>query len=215
MPDLNFTIDGVEVREFAAAPTLLFKLRIENRQPEPVRSVMLQTQIRIVPNERHYGVDEQARLADLFGEPHRWGDTLKHFLWTHSVVLVPSFTGSTQIDLPLTCTYDFEVASAKYFHSLDKGDVPIECLFSGTVFYQGQAGALQAEQISWEKEARFLLPVRIWKEMMEHYFPNSAWLRVGKDTFALLYEYKVRHGWPTWEAALEDLLRTSREKVEP
>ena len=46
---------------------------------------------------------------------------------------------------------------------------------------------------------------------MDHYFPNSVWLRLQQDTFDRLYSYKVHKGLPTWEAALAELLRASEE----
>jgi hypothetical protein len=214
MPDLEFLVEGVEVRRFAAAPTLVFKLRIENLGGEPVRSVSLNTQIRLAVTRRHYEASEQARLLELFGEPHRWGETLRSLLWTHTVVQVPQFTGSTVVDMPVACTYDLDVVAAKYFHALEGGEVPLEFLFSGTVFYAGEGGGLQVDRISWEKEAEYRLPVRVWRDMMEHYFPNSAWLRLHRDAFDRLYDYKVRMGYPTWEAAVESLLRESEREVE-
>jgi hypothetical protein len=50
--------------------------------------------------------------------------------------------------------------------------------------------------------------------MMEHYFPNSTWLRLEKDAFDLIYDYKVRMGLRTWEATVEALLRASEQGVE-
>ena len=61
--------------------------------------------------------------------------------------------------------------------------------------------------IPWDKEARFNLPVKVWREMMDIYYPNSAWLCLRRDVFERLYEYKVKHGIPTWEQALENMLR--------
>ncbi len=139
---------------------------------------------------------------------------MRSLLWTHTVLQVPPFSESTVVDMPVTCTYDLEVAATKYFHALEGGEVPLEFLFSGMVFYTGEDGRLQTTRISWEKEAEFRLPVRLWKEMMEHYFPNSAWIRLHKDAFDQLYDYKVRRGLPTWEAAVEALLRASEQKVE-
>ena len=214
MPDLDFGIEGAEVLEFAAVPSLLFKLRIENLGEEPIRSVALSTQVRIAATQRHYDAAEQEGLLEVFGEPHRWGSTLRSLLWTHTILQVPPFSGSTVVDMPVTCTYDFEVVSAKYFHALESGEVPLEFLFSGTVFYAGEGGGLQIARISWEKEAQFRLPVRLWKETMEHYFPNSAWIRLRRDAFDGLYNYKVRMGLPTWEAAVEALLRASEQEVE-
>jgi hypothetical protein len=214
VPNLDFGIDGAEVPEFAAVPSLLFKLRIENLEEEPIRSVALNTQIRIAATQRHYDAAEQERLTELFGEPSRWKDTLRSLLWTHTVLQVPRFSGSTVVDMPVTCTYDLEVVAAKYFFALEDGEVPLEFLFSGTVFYAAEGGRLQTARISWEKEAEFRLPVRLWKEMMERYFPNSAWIRLRRDAFDQLYDYKIRMGLLTWEATVEALLRASEQGVE-
>ena len=214
MPDLDFRVEDAEVLEFAAVPSLLFKLRIENLEEEPIRSVALNTQIRIAATRRHYDTVEQERLLEVFGEPHRWGNTLRSLLWTHTNLQVPPFSGSTVVDMPVPCTYDLEVIGSKYFYALEDGEVPLEFLFSGTVYYAGEGGRLQIARISWEKEAEFRLPVRLWKEMMERYFPNSAWIRLRKDAFDRLYDYKVRGGLPTWEAAVEALLRASEQEVE-
>ncbi len=214
MPDLDFRVEGAEVLEYAAVPSLLFKLRIENLQEEPIRSVVLNTQIRIAATQRHYEPAEQERLLELFGEPHRWRNTLRSLLWTHTTLQVSPFSGSTVVDMPVPCTYDLEVVAAKYFYALEDGEVPLEFLFSGTVFYAGEGGRLQVDRISWEREAEFRLPVRVWKEMMERYFPNSAWIRLHKEAFDQLYDYKIRMGLPTWEAAVEALLRASEQEVE-
>jgi hypothetical protein len=214
VPDLDFRVEGAEVPEYAAVPSLLFKLRIENLEEESIRSVALNTQIRIAATQRHYEAKEQERLLELFGEPSRWKDTLRSLLWTHTVLQVPRFSGSTVVDMPVTCTYDLEVVAAKYFFALEDGEVPLEFMFSGTVFYAAEGGRLQTARISWEKEAEFRLPVRLWKEMMDHYFPNSAWIRLRKDAFDQLYDYKIHMGLPTWEATVEALLRASEQGAE-
>ena len=214
MPDLDFGIEGAEVLEYAAVPSLLFKLRVENLEEEPIRSVSLNTQVRIAATQRHYDTAEQQRLLEVFGAPHRWGQTLRSLLWAHTTLQVPRFSGSMVVDMPIPCTYDMEVIGSKYFHALEDGEVPLEFLFSGTVFYAAEGGRLQIARISWEKEAEFRLPVRLWKETMERYFPNSAWIRLRKDAFDRLYDYKVSRGFPTWEAAVESLLSASEQKLE-
>jgi hypothetical protein len=207
MVDLNFYVEKAEVEPFSASPLLVFKLRVSTARPdEAVHAVALRCQIRIEPTRRRYAVGEQEPLADLFGEPERWGQTLRSMLWAHANVMVPSFTGSREVDLPVPCTYDFNVATAKYFYALEDGEAPLCLLFSGTVFYGGDDGALQVGQISWEKETQFRLPVRVWREMMNHYYPNCAWLSLRKDAFDRLYRYKIRHGLPSWEEAFEKLL---------
>ena len=207
MPDLNFQVEGAEAVAFAASPFLAFKLHITNANAEePIHSVALRCQIQIEVTRRRYGAQDQERLLDLFGEPERWGQTLRNMLWTHANVVVPPFTGSTIVDLQVPCTFDFNVAAAKYFYGLEDGEVPLNLMFSGTVFYANDEGNLQVTQIPWDKESRYRLPVRAWREMMDIYYPNSAWLCLRQDVFDRLYQYKVKRGIPTWEQALEKLL---------
>jgi len=172
MPDLNFAIEGAEPVPYAVAPELNFKLRVTDAagiEALPIPAVALRCQIRIEPTRRPYVAAEQDRLLDLFGEPSRWGQTLRSMLWTHTSLIIPPFTGRTVVDLPVPCTYDFNIAATKYFYALESGEVPLSLLFSGTIFYAEQDGGyLQASPISWEKEASYRLPVRVWKEMMDH-----------------------------------------------
>jgi len=207
MPDLNFAIEQAEVASCAAAPQLTFKLRLTARTAEErIQTVALRCQIQIEVARRHYAEKDQEALLDLFGEPDRWGQTLRNLLWTHASVVVPSFVGSTVTDLPVPCTFDFNVAATKYFYGLSDGEIPLMFLFSGTVFYSTADGPLRVAPISWEKEAKFKLPVKVWREMMDAYYPNSAWLCLRRDVFERLYRYKVRLGIPTWEQALEAAL---------
>lgn len=214
MPDLNFEIIGAEAPNFAAQPTLLFKLRITNANEQtPIHSVALRSQIQIAVTKRRYSPQAQARLLEVFGEPERWGHTLRDLLWTHASTVVPQFSGSTVIDLPVPCTYDFEVVSAKYFDALGDGEIPLDFLFSGTIFYEGEEGNLQIEPISWQKEASYRLPVALWQEMIQRYYPNSAWLRLHKDIFDQLSQYKAACGLATWDETLTRLLKTCSKEV--
>jgi hypothetical protein len=171
-----------------------------------VHSVALRCQIQLEVTRRQYSVEDQTKLRDLFGESERWGQTLKTMLWTHASVVAPAFQDSAMVDLPVPCTFDFNVAATKYFHGLSDGDVPLSFLFSGTVFYADSTGALQVAPIPWDKEARFRLPIKSWQEMMDIYYPNSAWLCLRRDVFERLYQYKVANGIPTWEQALESIM---------
>jgi hypothetical protein len=119
---------------------------------------------------------------------------------------VSSFRGVSVVDLPVACTFDFNVAATKYFAGLEYGEIPLTFLFSGTVFYESNEDALQVAQIPWNKEAAYRLSVPVWKNMMEAYYPNTAWLCLRKDVFDRLYEHKVRNGLTSWEQALEKLL---------
>ena len=212
MPDLDFQIESAEVTPYAAAPQLALKLRITNSDAEEtIHTVALRSQIQIEVTRRQYTSDEQEKLRDLFGEPDRWGQTLRSLLWTHAPVVVPSFASETVVDLPIPCTFDFNVAATKYFHGLQDGVIPLCLMFSGTVFYaKGDAG-LQVAPISWNKEARFKLPVQVWRDVIEAFYPNTAWLCLRRDAFERLYQYKVRKGTPTWEQAIEELLLAHEE----
>jgi hypothetical protein len=211
MPDLGFRIEGAEVAEFAASPLIVLKLRLTNASPaETIHSVALRCQIQIEVTRRRYTAEDQQKLRDLFGEPDRWSQTLRNLLWTHVNVNVPRFQGSTVVDLPVPCTFDFNVGATKYFHGLGDGQVPLCVMFSGTVFYAAEGEHMQVSLISWEKEARFGMPVKVWREMMDSYYPNSAWLCLRRDIFERVYEYKVRHGIPTWEQALENMLQAEQ-----
>jgi hypothetical protein len=209
MPDLSFRVEGAEPFPHAAAPQLAFKLGIRAAGNAPVHSLMLRCQVRIEPARHRYSAAEQGRLRDLFDRPERWGQTLRPMLWTHTSVIVPPFTGDTVVELPVPCTYDFNVAATKYFAALEDGEVPLLLLFSGTVFYEAEGSGLQVAQVPWDREATYRLPVMVWKAMMDHYYPNSAWLCLRKDLFDLLYQYKSDRGLPTWEQALESLLASA------
>jgi hypothetical protein len=207
MPDLSFQVEGAEAVRFAAAPLLLFKLRIAQRAAAvPIHAIALRCQVRIEPAKRRYEGKERERLLDLFDTPDRWSQTLRPMLWTHVSAVVPPFTDDVVVDLPVPCTFDFNVAATKYFHALEEGEVPLSLLFSGTVFHEVADTGLQVAQVPWDKEAAFRLPVKVWKEMMELYYPNSAWLCLRRDVFDRLYQYKSGHRIPTWEQALESLL---------
>jgi len=213
MPDLSFTVEGAAAVPYAVAPTLAIKLRIANSDPsEHIQNVLLACQIQIETPRRRYTPEEQSHLRDLFGEPSRWAQTLRTMLWTHASVMVPPFEGEIQVDLLVPCTFDFNIAATKYFHGLQQGEVPLDLLFTGTIFFAGGNGALRATRISWTKEARYRLPVSVWKEMMDLYYPNRAWLCLERDAFEQLQEYKRTRSIPTWEQTIETLLSSGGRK---
>jgi hypothetical protein len=210
LPDLRFQVEDAAATPNAAAPQLSFKVRITDSEAEPVHSIALRAQVQIEPVRRRYSAAEQEHLKELFGEPERWSQTLHPLLWTNANVSVPGFTGNTLIEVPVACTFDFNVAITKYIYGLENGELPTSLLFSGTVFYAGQAG-LQVAQIPWDREASYRLPVRVWKEMMDLYYPDTAWMCLRRDVFERLYEFKARYGIPTWEQTLERMLGLTAE----
>ena len=215
MPELAFEVAGAAAVPFCATPTLGLDLRVVNRLDDRVQSVALDCQVRIEAHRRRYGDAERERLIELFGEPARWSQTVRSLLWTHAHASVPPFEGATTVALHVPCTADFNVLAAKYFHALDGGAVPISLLFSGTVFYTGAGGGLAVVRIPWNAEAAFDLPVATWHELLDHYFPNTAWLTLRLDTFDRLQAYRVRRGLPTWDRALEELLESAAEEIRP
>lgn len=210
MPDLHFQVEDAFATPNAAVPQLTFRVLITNCEPEPIHSIALRAQVQIEPVRRRYKPAEQERLKELFGEPERWSKSVHPLLWTNANVTVTAFTGSTVVDIPVPCTFDFNVAITKYIHGLEGGELPISLLFSGTVFHAGQVG-LQIAQIPWDREASYKLPIRAWKEMMDQHYPNTAWLCIERDVFDRLAEYKARNNIATWEQALERALGLAAE----
>jgi hypothetical protein len=205
MPRLSFRVEDARPEPYAQAPTMTFGLRIVDPADSEVESIALGCQVRIEPQRRRYEEGEKELLADLFGEPGRWGQTVRPFLLAHVSTLVPRFVGSCRAELGIPLSYDLEVASARYLHALGDGSVPLIFLFSGTVF-RSEAGGLRASPIPWECEARFDLPVASWRALMEVYFPGGGWLRLGRETLDALTRYKARRGLLGWDEVLADLL---------
>ncbi len=210
MPDLSFQIEGVEATPNAAAPLLTFKVRATDAEKQPIHSIALRVQAQIEPTCRRYTPAEQEHLRELFGEPERWSQSLHPLLWTNTNVNVPAFDGSTIIDVPVPCTFDFNVAVTKYIYGLDAGEIPVTLLFSGTIFHSGRMG-LQIAQVPWNREACYRLPIQIWKEMMDLHYPHTAWLCQQRDVFDKLQNFKAQHGIPTWEQTFERMLGLAEE----
>jgi hypothetical protein len=217
MLDLKFEIRGAAPATLAATPTLAFALQIDTAGDEQIHAILLRTQVQIEAPRRRYDPAEQTRLFDLFGPPPEWARTLRRLLWTQANLNVPGFSGRTTVELTVPCNYDLDQAVTKYFHGLTDGEVPLGFLFSGTVFYRDARGTLQVTQIPWEKEARFRMPITAWRTVMDHYYPNTAWIGLSRATADRLADYKTRAGLATWAQAVENLLdaeqRLGAEKV--
>jgi hypothetical protein len=208
-PDLNFQIENAEPVRFSSSPQINFKLRVSTPSTNVIHSVLLKCQVDLDVSRRRYTPDEQQGLTDLFGEPARWGETLRRMLWTNTSVIVPSFTGAVVIDLPVPCTFDFNVAATKYFSGINEGEVPISFYFNGTVFYAGEQEALRVSPISWEKEAFYRMPIGIWRDMMDAHYPETAWLCLRRDAFSRLNGYKTQYGLTTFEEAVTHLVESA------
>jgi hypothetical protein len=206
IPELAFAVEDAARLEYAAVPTLRFALRVDRVGGGPIRSLLLDTQIQIAARRRAYDPAAHDRLFELFGPPAAWGTSLRTLLWTRTTVVVPPFQDTTVVDVPVPLSYDLEVVASRYFDALSDGEVPLEFLFSGSVFYPDPDGRLQTVRLSLTHEAGYRLPVRVWKETMDRYFHGSAWVRMGKDSFDRLSAYKSRNALARWDDVVDELL---------
>ena len=50
------------------------------------------------------------------------------------------------------------------------------------------------------------MPVSVWREMIDSYYPYRGWVPVHLDTLDALQRLKARLGAPTFDAAVTELL---------
>ena len=210
-PEPELRVVGVRAEPFAAVPTLAFSLEVDEPSGREVYTIALSASIHIDPSGRGYDEATRDGLLDLFGEPGAMAGSLHDLPWARVDVLAPSFVGSGTFELPVPCTADLEVASAKYFASLHDGVAPLDFHFNGTIFYRGAGGALQLAQVPWSCRARFRLPVSAWRETVGARFANGGWVRISGDTLAGLRRRKAERGLPTFDALLAQLLEEGTE----
>ncbi|MDB4995483.1 MAG: hypothetical protein JWM74_2915 [Myxococcaceae bacterium] len=207
---IGFRVLAARADAYGAAPTIKFKLHIEEPSAAHIHAIALQVQVRIEPARRRHDEAEQRPLAEVFGEPSRWGKTQRPLLWAEVSRVVPSFEGSCEIEIPIPCTYDLDLASTKYFHAIRGGDVPLLFLFRGTVFTDTGAG-LAVSMLPWDREASFALAATTWREAMDSFFPDQGWLRLHRDVLDSLLAFKAQRALPTWDAVMQDLLDRDHE----
>jgi hypothetical protein len=195
MAELVFDCTGARPDRYAVVPSFTLTLRISETTGQKVDAIALRSQIRIEPFRRAYSDTEAGRLHDLFGDKQRWADTVKPMQFTTISSMVPGFTGSIETDLPVPFSYDLQIASTRYFSSLDDGEIPLLLLFSGTIFTQ----------------ATFRLPVSLWREAVDAHFPDAAWITMSRQTLDDLIRFKTRHALPTWDATVAALLARAGE----
>jgi len=201
----EFSVVDIFAEPYAAAPQLTARLRILESSGETIHAIALRCQVRIEPQRRRYEEADESGLRALFGDRDRWVDTLKPFLWMQCNAMVQGFTGITEVDLALPCTYDFEVTGSRYLHAVTEGTIPLALLFSGTIFTKGVNG-FGVQQVPWDCEANYALPVTVWQQMIESYFPNTGWIRLDHDVLDSLADFKSRHGLTSWEETIATLL---------
>ena len=207
MPVGELSVECIDVvpERYGAGPTLMFRLRVSERTGVHVHAIALRCQMRIEPLRRTYTDAEAELLMDVFGERSRWSNTQRPIQFAYATVMVPSFAGAIDVDVPVPVSYDLEVATGKYLHALTDEPVPLVLMFSGTVFGRSDRG-FWVEPVPWHTEARFGLPVAVWRELMDTYFPHGGWLRLRRETLDTLIRYKARRGVATWDDVMMELV---------
>jgi hypothetical protein len=206
VPEPEFTVIGARADTVAASPTVIFSLKVKEPSEREIYTIALSTQILVDPTGRGY--DKQAReaLSDLFGPPEGMVGSLQSLVWGRVDVLAPSFTDEAIFELPVPCTYDLEVSSAKYFASLRDGVVPLDFHFSGTIFYRGELDRLQLTQVPWSCTARYRMPVSVWREAIAARFARTGWVRLQEETIGRLRRRQAERGSPSLDALMAELL---------
>ncbi|MFJ6124404.1 DUF6084 family protein [Streptomyces griseoviridis] len=207
--ELAFSVRDMVAEPYSAAPQLTARVGIEDGSGERIHAIVLRCQVRIEPQRRSYDQAEQEGLRGLFGGRERWSDTLRPFLWMQCNTTVQGFTGTTEVDLALPCTYDFDVVGSRYLHALGAGTVPVSLLFSGTVFTKGTGdggSGFGVRQVPWDCEARYELPVAVWRQVIDFHFPRSGWIRLEHDVLSSFAEFRERHGLISWDETVRTLL---------
>lgn len=206
----QFTVLDVESVPHTIAPTLRFHLHVSDPAGRAVHAIALSTQVQIQPAKRTYDDAARARLVELFGAPERWAATTHPFQWARIEALVPGFTGATSFSLEVPCTYDLEVASAKYFHGLRDGHVPLTFHFSGMVLYAGEQDRLQVMPVPWSCHAEWRMPITAWRKAMDEQYPGGDWIRLAPETLDRLAARKAAGG----DHAFDDTVRALLEHEE-
>jgi hypothetical protein len=205
LSELVFDCVGARADRYSVVPSMTMTLRISETSGQKVEAIALRCQIRIEPARRRYSAAEAQRLNDLFGETERWAETLRPVQFINVSIMVPGFTGSTDLDLPIPLTYDMEIGATRYFAGLSDGEVPLLLLFSGTIFGTAD-GKLSVQLVPWSKEASYRLPVAVWREAIDAHFPNSSWIRLSTHALDELQRFKAGRALPSWEATIMALL---------
>jgi hypothetical protein len=193
----------------AASPALLLDLQVSEPSGRQIYMIALRIQLMLEPARRAYDERTRERLLELFGAPERWAVTTRSLVLAQLDVLVPEFTGSVTIPVPLPCTCDLELAATKYLHALPDGHAPLAAHFNGTIYYPNADGGLQMVLVPWNKSTDYRMPVAVWRETVEHYYPNAGWLSLRPATLEELRREKLRRGLPTLDECVAALLDES------
>jgi hypothetical protein len=205
-PDPEFAITGAAHMAFAATPTMLFAAAVTDASGQEIHSIALSVQVMIDPARRGYDPPTRERLAELFGPPATWAPATSGLPWARVAAAVPEFAGSTTFAIEVPCTYDLEVAAAKYFYAVEDGEVPLSFHFNGNVFYRPPGSHLMIVPVSWSRTAQFRMPAATWHAMMAEHYPGGGWIRLHETTLRALNDRRARRGLPSFDACVNELL---------
>jgi hypothetical protein len=186
--DLDFRCLDAAPERYAASPTISLQLQIRESTGACVGAMVLRCQVRIDPRQRAYSPREEDRMVDLFGDRTQWERSLQPIQLASLTHTVPQFAGEVVTSVPMALTGDVAAASGKYFQSLDDGEVPLSVLFSGTAFLVA-GGAMAVEPVPWHHEAKYRLPVKVWRDAMDVHFPDTGWIALRRDSIDALRAY--------------------------
>jgi hypothetical protein len=206
VPEPEFAITGAAHLAYAAAPTMVFTTTASESSGREIQSMALSVQVMLDPAKRGYDPETRERLAELFGPPASWTPSTQGLAWARVATVVPGFTGATTFALELPCTYDLEVAAAKYFYAVQDGEAPLSFHFYGTVFYRGPDGGLQVTPVPWSSSSEFRMPIAAWRAMIAEHYPGGGWIRVSHETLATLNARRAGRGLASFDACIEELL---------
>jgi hypothetical protein len=209
-PEPQFEILGARPLRHAATPILMLDLHVSEPSGRPVYMIALTIQLMIEPARRAYDDATRERLIGLFGPPERWAVTTRSLVWSQLDVTIPAFTGSTTVAVPVPCSYDMEVAAAKYLYALPDGEAPLALHFNGIVYYANEHGGLQMVLVPWSRSIEFRMPVSVYSDTVEHYYPNTGWVALRGQTLEALERERVERALPTMDACVAALLGEAR-----
>ena len=210
IPELEFAVLSARSSRYAATPMMTLDLQVSEQTGRAVYMIALTIQLMIEPARRRYDDATRERLLELFGPPERWSVTTRSLVWCQLDVLVPAFTGSTIVTVPIQCSYDMEVAAAKYLYSLPDGEVPLALHFNGTIYYPAQDGGLQMVLVPWTQSIDYRMPVSVWSETVEQYYPNTAWVALRSETLDAVQRAKLDRGLATIDSCIAALIDETR-----
>jgi uncharacterized protein DUF6084 len=211
IPAPEFSIAGVTPEPFAPTPQLVFDTRVTDASGREVYTIALTAHVRIDAERRAYDASTREELLDLFGAPERLPATVGSLLLARVETLVPSFTGSGACTIAAPCTADLEQATTRYLSSLADGVVPLTFQLSGSIFYCGDGDRLQVTQVPWSCEARYRLPVAVWRALIEKRHAGSGFVRLQPETLRGLRRLRAQKGLPTFDAAIARLLEDAHD----